>query len=163
MTRTDLARKDGLLIDTNLLVLYIIGHYDPKRITSDKRTHTYTPEDFDLLINFMGLFRRFITTPNILTEVSNLLEGVAYQYGPVLAIVPDLVKNFIEIHQPGHSPMTSRTKEFVESGLSDTVSCSLIEPNYLVLTDDFRLGYYLQNKGFDAVNINNIRSGYFLS
>ncbi|MCY7357876.1 MAG: hypothetical protein LH609_10485 [Rudanella sp.] len=72
MTRAELARKSGLLLDTNLLVLLVIGQYDPKRINGHKRLQSYTSEDYDLLLGFMSLFRTFATTPNILTEVSNL-------------------------------------------------------------------------------------------
>ena len=162
MTRSDLAQKKGLLLDTNLLVLYLIGMYDPSRIVQNKRTNTYTIEDFDLLRSFMSLFRQFITTPNILTEVSNLLEGVSYQYGPVLTELPKLIKNFIELQEPSYSIMTVRNKVFIKFGLSDAVSCAIAEQNYLVLTDDLNLCYYLQNNQFDALNFNHLRSPYFL-
>ena len=162
MTRTDLSRKGGLLIDANLLILYVIGCYDPKRIQKERRTDKYIPEDFDLLLRFMGLFRHFVTTPNILTEVCNLLEGVTYQFGPVLSLLPELVKNFIEIHEPSQLIMAKRNKESIKFGLSDPVACSIVEQNYLLLTDDLRLCYYLQNRGFDALNFNNLRSDYLL-
>ena len=162
MTRADLARKTGLLLDANLLVLYVIGCYDPKRIVQNKRTNSYTPEDFDLLVDFMTQFRQFATTPNILTEVSNLLEGVSYQYGPVLAMLPELIKEFVELHEPSHPIMSSKNKEFIKFGLSDTVFCQVVEQSYVLLTDDFDLCYYLLNNSFDALNFTNLRLGYLL-
>ena len=162
MTSAPLGKKAGLLLDTNLLVLYVIGCYDPKRITKHKRTHTYTPEDFDLLLSFMGQFKQFVTTPNILTETSNLLEGDSYQYGSVLSMLPELIQNFIELYEPSHSVMSSRNKIFVKFGLSDAVSCIVTEQNYLILTDDLKLCYFLQNNSFDALNFNNLRSDYLL-
>ena len=162
MTRADLARKAGLLLDANLLVLYVVGWYDPNRITQNKRTNSYTAEDFDYLVDFMSQFRQFATTPNILTEVSNLLEGVSYQYGPVLAMLPGLIKGFVELHEPSYPIMSSKSKEFVKFGLSDTVSYQVVEQNYVLLTDDFDLCYYLLNNGFDALNFTNLRSGYML-
>jgi len=160
MTRAELARKSGLLLDTNLLVLLVIGQYDPKRINGHKRLQSYTSEDYYLLLGFMSLFRTFATTPNILTEVSNLLEGDSYQYGPVLAIVPQLLAGFgfVELHEPSIPIMSKRNKEFLKFGLSDVVSCSALEQNYLFLTDDLRLCYYLENNGLSARNFNHIRS-----
>lgn len=162
MTRADLARKTGLLLDTNLLVLFIMGAYDPTRIPQNKRTNTYTSSDFNLLLNFMSLFQRFVTTPNILTEVSNLLEGVAYQKGPVLAILPDLVEDFIEMYEPSQALMTTHNKAFSKFGLSDAATCAMAEQDYLILTDDLNLCYYLQNNKFDALNFNNLWSLNYL-
>lgn len=162
MTRADLAQKAGLLLDANLLVLYVIGCYDPKRITQNKRTNRYTAEDFNFLVDLMSRFRQLATTPNILTEVSNLLEGVVYQYGPVLAMLPELMKRFVELHEPSHPIMSDRGKEFIKFGLSDTVSCQVVDQNYVLLTDDFDLCYYLLNNGSDAVNFTNLRTGYLL-
>lgn len=162
MTLADCRTKSGLLLDTNLLVLYVIGQYDPKRINGHKRLQIYTVEDYDLLLRFMSLFRSFATTPNILTEVSNLLEKDSYQYGPVLAIVPKLVAEFVELYEPSYPVMTEREKEFIKFGLSDVVSCAVLEQNYALLTDDLKLCYYLQNNGFSALNFNNLRSGYLL-
>ena len=163
MTRADLARKTGLLLDANLLVLYVVGRYDPKRIAQNKRTNNYTSEGFDLLVDFMNQFRHLATTPNILTEVSNLLEGVSYEYGPVLSMLPELIKGFVELHEPSHSIMISKNKAFVKFGLSNTVCCRVVEQNYVLLTDDFDLCYYLLNNSFDALNFTNLRSGYLLS
>ncbi|GAB2585280.1 PIN domain-containing protein [Spirosoma areae] len=163
MTSITLAKKAGLLLDTNLLVLYVVGYYDPKRITQHKRTNKYTPEDFDLLLSFMAQFKQFVITPNILTEVNNLLEGGSYQYGPILSILPQLTRNFIEIYEPSYLVMTDQNKVFIKFGLSDTVSCKVAEENYLILTDDLKLCYYLQNNGFDALNFNHLRSGYLLA
>ncbi|TAE32224.1 MAG: hypothetical protein EAZ91_04970 [Cytophagales bacterium] len=162
MTPTQLKQKEGLLLDANLLVLYVLGCYDPKRIVQNKRTSTYTEEDFGLLINFMGLFKLYVTTPNILTEVSNLLEGVKYQYGPVLALLPQLVEGFVEIYEPSFDVMKQKETAFLKFGLGDAVSYGLAEQDYLVLTDDLSLCYMLQSRGLDALNFNHLRSDYLL-
>lgn len=163
MTNAALAKKAGLLLDTNLLILFVVGMYDRKRITENKRTSTYTAKDFDLLLDFMDRFQQFVTTPNILTEVSNLLEGVSYQSIPVLAILPELIKNCVELHEPSYPLMTTRSKIFIKFGLSDAVSCDIAERDYVILTDDLKLCYYLQNNGFAALNFNNLRSDYLIT
>ncbi len=65
-------KTKGLLIDSNLLLLYFIGSYNIDLITSYKRTKKYTREDFYTLKDFTNSFNKLVTTPNILTEVSNL-------------------------------------------------------------------------------------------
>ena len=55
-----------------------MGNFQPARITTFKRTQQFVEEDFQLLRLLLGYFDKIITTPNILTEVSNLaghLEG----------------------------------------------------------------------------------------
>jgi hypothetical protein len=70
-------RGNGLLVDTNLLLLYLVGKTNPDRIRNFKRTSRYTVEDFELLDEIMGQFKTLVTTPHILTELSNLgdLQG----------------------------------------------------------------------------------------
>ena len=65
-------KAKGLLIDTNLLLLYFVGAYDPDRIGRFKRTMAFTVDEFLLLATVFQYFNKIITTPNILTEVSNL-------------------------------------------------------------------------------------------
>ena len=67
-----LYKAKGLLIDTNLLLLYFIGTYDPDRIPRFKRTMSFTVDEFLLLDAIFTNFDKVITTPNILTEISNL-------------------------------------------------------------------------------------------
>ncbi len=65
-------RNKGILIDTNLLLLYFIGKYNKSLIQYFKRTQKYVIEDYELSTSVIKFFTRIITTPNILTEVSNL-------------------------------------------------------------------------------------------
>ena len=48
----------GLLVDTNLLLLYLIGRTNKYRIPKFKRTQAYTIEDFDVLERFMAEFKK---------------------------------------------------------------------------------------------------------
>lgn len=40
----------GILIDTNIFLLYLIGSVNRKRISRFKRTIQFVPEDYDLLL-----------------------------------------------------------------------------------------------------------------
>jgi rRNA-processing protein FCF1 len=151
-----LHRKSGVIVDTNILLLYFVGIFDKARISTFRRTQTFVPEDFDTLIGFLQSFDKVVTLPNILSEVSNLLgqlEGKLKQacfecfaYGIDLLDEQYLLSNRIV-----------KTSEFVRFGLTDTAIFELARANYLVLTDDFRLSQYLTAKGLAAVNFNHIR------
>ena len=66
-------RWEGLLIDSNLLLLLFVGLRDRDRIQKFKRTAQFTIRDFERLAAFIRRFKEVVTTPSILTEVSNLL------------------------------------------------------------------------------------------
>jgi hypothetical protein len=64
--------RDGVLLDANLLLLYQIGRFSETAIGNFPHTKQYTVDDYRLLAKVVSLFRSVVTTPNILTEVSNL-------------------------------------------------------------------------------------------
>ncbi len=66
-------RSRGVLVDSNVLLLYFVGAYQRQLVPRFKRTAQFTVEDYDLLVHFLSNFRRIVTTPNILTEVNGLL------------------------------------------------------------------------------------------
>ena len=66
--------QKGILVDTNVLLLYLVGILDTSLIARFKRTQNrgYTEQDFRLVQNLLSLFRQVVTTPQILAELSNL-------------------------------------------------------------------------------------------
>ena len=65
-------KRGGIVIDTNILLLLVVGAYNPNEITQFKRTQKFIPEDYFTLRKLLKLYATVLTTPNILTEVSNL-------------------------------------------------------------------------------------------
>jgi hypothetical protein len=150
-------RSKGLLIDTNLLLLYIIGIYDQDRIPKFKRTMTFTIDEFLLLSTVFDSFDKIITTPSILTEVSNLSGQLpnklhSYFYSEFAIRIPILEERYT------YSGTISASDHFNKFGLTDSGIVDVAKDNYLVLTDDLKLFGYLQNLGIDAINFNHIRS-----
>lgn len=162
MTRQYLRSKAGLVIDTNLLLLYLVGLHDPDRIETFKRTRAYSVDDFDLLVYVINQFGRFSTTPNILTEISNLIEGVQYDDVPLLTVLRDKVNYREEYYVESRGVLSNEDETFVKFGLSDTVLYQLARANYLILTDDLPFCAFLQKKGLPALNFNNLRSDSLL-
>src|SRR5205807_8110288 len=108
----------GLLVDTNLLLLYFVGMYDQERIPRFKRTLTFTIEEFVLLASIFDSFDKVITTPNILTEVSNLSSQLptnlhTHFYGYFASLIP-----FLEEHYTASGTISAST-HFSKFGLTD--------------------------------------------
>ena len=63
-----------MFIDTNLLVLLVVGETDRALISKHRRTRAYRVEDYELLVRLINeTDRQVFVTPNTLTEASNLL------------------------------------------------------------------------------------------
>ncbi len=64
--------QSGLLLDANLLLVLVVGRHNAAWLGRRKRVKEYKASDLDLLVRFVGVFGRILTTPNILTEVNSL-------------------------------------------------------------------------------------------
>jgi rRNA-processing protein FCF1 len=151
-------RNKGLLVDSNLLLLYFVGSYDPARISNFKRTHSkgFREDDFNLLTRLVRLFARIVTTPNILTEVSNLSGQLREDKKQAYYVdFEKLVQSFAE-HYIESKELCALT-HFKSFGLTDSGIIALAMGKFLVLTDDGPLSGYLQNVGIDVINFNHVR------
>ena len=63
--------KRTLLLDANVMLLLCVGLWDRSRISKFKRTRIFTDEDFDLLSQLVAGYGTVVTTPHVLSEVSN--------------------------------------------------------------------------------------------
>ena len=150
------CNREGIILDTNILLLYVVGACDKSRISTFKRTQTFAPEDFDTLWRFLQHFRKVATLPNIITEVSNLLDGLT---GKVRLACFKLLASAVDSLEEHYMPSSavSKVSEFGRLGLTDTAILRLAETKYLVLTDDFDLYGCLASKGCLVFNFNHIR------
>lgn len=149
-------RKKGLLIDTNLLLLYFVGVFDEDVIADFKRTEKYIKDDYYLLINLLDKIQPWVTLPNILTEVSNLSNQLAGnkkdEYFTVFAKgITVLEEHYLESRE------IAKTQEFKKFGITDAGIKTLAPQKYLILTDDFRLSQYLEKQKIDVINLNHLR------
>jgi hypothetical protein len=148
-------RSAGLLIDANLLLLYFVGSTNKQRIPEFKRTQSYAIEDFELLAAFVERFAKVVTTPNVLTEVSNLatLHGSELQrFRLVLQTAAEVMEeHYIESRHAASDP------HFERLGITDAGISILSGRGPLVLTDDLPLYVTLCERRIDAINFNHIR------
>jgi hypothetical protein len=85
------ARVNGILVDTNLLVLLIVGSVNRDRVSRFKRTSGYLSADWDLLIGILEQISRRYTLPHVLAEVSALTD----LKGPELESARTVMRNLI--------------------------------------------------------------------
>lgn len=153
-------RGKGVLVDTNLLLLYVVGQYDTSRITQFKRTSQFSVDDYHLLCRVIGGFATRAATPNVLTEVSNLAAqlGEPARHNCLRQFstqIPMLDERYIE------SRDAATHDRFAEIGLTDAALWLAASTGLLVVTDDFRLYGLLTSQGIDAINFNHIRTYYW--
>ena len=149
--------SNGLLIDTNLLLLFLVGLYDRSYIDSFKRTRQYTAEDFDLVRRLARPFHKLITTPHILAELSNLsLTMSSRRVAEYFSLVIGVLKRMKETYAQKDT-LLQRTL-LPKVGFTDL---SILEAakryEYLVLTDDFKAAGLLQAVRCDVINLNHLR------
>jgi hypothetical protein len=66
--------QGGILVDTQLWVLYIVGSVNPERVGQFKRTRSYSLPDYYLLRSILRVHRRIYTVPHVMAEVGNLCD-----------------------------------------------------------------------------------------
>nr|VFJ97897.1 MAG: hypothetical protein BECKLFY1418B_GA0070995_111010 [Candidatus Kentron sp. LFY] len=64
----------SVLIDTNLLVLLVVGLCNRDYISTHKRTRIFSVEDYDLLLKEIEGFEVIWITSHCIAEASNLLK-----------------------------------------------------------------------------------------
>ena len=148
---TGLGRIPSLLIDTNLLVLFVVGSVAPHRIETFKRTSKYNKADFDLLLRLLSQADRLYTLPHVLSEVSNLtdLPGVLRRQG--LQVLKQTMALLVEPHLP--SLRASEEDVYGRLGLTDAaISSAARELGCAVLTDDLDLYLVLSRRHAEVIN-----------
>ncbi len=150
-------RSAGVLVDTNLLLLYFVGTCDRDQIERFRRTRDrFVAEDFETLMRVFRSFDTVVTTPHVLTEVSNLLGHLS---GRTRTKCFGLFAQHVSLMNEKHTPARDLggRPTFVKFGIADA-SIEDAAQGYLVLTDEFPLANYLGSKGLDVLNFNNIRT-----
>ncbi|CAI0849372.1 Uncharacterised protein [Serratia quinivorans] len=144
------------LIDTNLLLLFVIGSVDNGSfIGVSNRLKKFSYDDYQLLIDFLDKHKKFATTPYILTEVSNLIDlwdSAADEAFKTLKLVSELAE-VIDV-----SPKTDTNHEnFFRYGLTDVniLKIALTRP---ILTNDERLSSF----AYSICPIDNIIPWYLI-
>ena len=117
---------------------------------------SFTVEEFELLATIIGQFDVLITTPHVLTEVSNLAGRLpARLHIPFRTFFANVINQLLE--QNASAADLSLAPHFVRFGIADT-AISLVAPGkYFVLTEEVALYSLLSANGVDVMNFNHVR------
>jgi hypothetical protein len=145
-----------VMLDSNLLVLLIVGTADRSYISRHKRLKTYTEDDFDLLQQLLTDMSAVIVTPNILTETSNLASQIeeparTHIAGAFRAFVSLAEERYIDSKQAVEQP------EFRRLWLTDVGILEEMNSACVLLTADRDLYLAALHRGWKAENFNYLR------
>jgi len=150
-------RSAGLLVDTNLLLLYLIGKTNPNRISNLKRTDKYSIKDFELLASFMANLRSLAVTPHILTEVSNLGNLQGKERAEFRSWFARIIEQATEYCDESRLVVKDERILFDRLGLTDAAIVALGRHSFLFLTDDLELYITLAKRGVETINFSHLR------
>ena len=122
----------GYFIDSNLLVLLVVGAVDRAAIGRRRRVREFTPEDYDRLVTIAGV-GPVLVTPNTLTEASNLLKDESdtrFQQALGRMVAGGSDEHWVS------SARAVRDPAFPRLGLTDVVLLEAISVEMPLLTTD---------------------------
>ncbi len=152
-------RNKAIIVDSNLLLLFLIGLFDKRSITSfSERLSRYSIEDYDYLITLVK-DKIIVITPNIITEISSL-SGKFKRRKEFFEFLGNYIPSLNELYVQSSSVVIKNT--FVKFGITDATIIELSKQGITTLTDDFDLFYYLSNQSYSAINFTQLRSPYIL-
>lgn len=146
-----------MALDSNLLLLLIVGFAEKTYISRHKRLRQYTDLDFDLLTELLDGSAPIITTPNTLTETSNLVVyGVAEPLRTkMLLTLRELINRSDERRRLSRD--ASQEPEFSSLGLADCVWLGCLDQETAFITDDLDLFNAASSRGVTAFNFTRLR------
>jgi hypothetical protein len=125
----------GYFIDSNLLLLYIVGSQGRDLIARHRRLEGYSVTDYELLIDFLALASEVLVTPNTLTETSNLIRQHrepqrSQLMGRLRAVIQDSQEVSVASLEAADNPV------FESFGLTDAVLLEVATAQTPLLTVD---------------------------
>lgn len=153
-----LARARSVLIDANLLLLLVAGSLDSSLVGTGRhrRLLEFDPQDLELLDKALDGKRKLLTTPHILSEVSNLVRQVDEPLKTNLTVqLGHLIERLDERY--AEATFLAGAPAFPRFGLTDAAISELAAEAGCVLTMDAPLYQWVLGMGFPAVNFNHLR------
>jgi hypothetical protein len=148
------------LLDTNILLMWLVGLTGPSLFVTFKRVDTFQASDFVLLSRFLQPFRKLITTPHVLAEVSNFIDQAPlHRRKDLIASLKAFVDRYPEHYEA--AAILIHRDEFTAFGLTDT-GLSALSADAVIVTTDFRLSGRIQALGGNSVNFNHLRTSDLL-
>ena len=150
-------RLSGAFLDTNLLVLYLVGSYEPAFVPKFKRTSMYTEQDYQWLKEYVDKFSRIVVTPQVLAEAWNFLEKINEQkFKQFISSIMNTLYLIDEHYIAKDLILDNRGFNYI--GITDvSIILAAKSTGCLVLTDDLRAYSHFASNNIETININHLR------
>ncbi len=154
-------RLSVALLDTNLLVLWLVSLTDASLLATFKRVNTFVEEDLTLLAQLLRRFDSLMTTPHVLAEVSNFVDHAPMYRRDDLKTS---LRRFIEAHRETYEAAVQLIsyQEYHALGVADTGLLALSH-HTTVITVDHQLWNRILAAGGSCINFSYARSHQLLS
>jgi hypothetical protein len=145
-----------LALDTNILLLWIVGVATGRVL--GKRLKAYSDDDLAILQTCIDGHDRFIVTPNVWTEVSNIwdygIDGIARR--TIQQTLSDAIQLNLEFSKPSRE--IAADPDFDRLGLTDCAWLAVLDQTTTLITDDVALCDTAVSRGLKAVNFTRLRA-----
>lgn len=149
--------RAGLLIDTNLLVLFTVGSVNRGRIENFKRTRQYTEHDYELLLRVIERFSPLYTVAHVMAEASNPTDLTGIERLRDRHVLKETIAILQEPEMP--SARAAQSRPYEDLGLVDAAIAAVArEHKCAVLTDDLDLYLALSREGLPVLNFTHLRA-----
>ena len=150
-----------ILIDSNALLVLIIGLIDEDLVSKHKRTSIYTKKDFHDLVQVIGSHEKLLVLPNIWTEVDNLLNNFTgnhkwQYYNHFKNIVEKSSEKYLQTEQG------AKSHSFIELGLTDSLILDIGTECDFIITSDSLLSDHAKALGIKVYDMVENRNMDFL-
>lgn len=149
----------GLLIDTNFLILLLIGRHGADKIRLCSRTSKYTVNDYLFIESMLATGAKLILTPHSLAEISNLTfdklfhgEGLKRYFTHVVTAITNADERFVE------KEVLLAEDNLLRFGFTDMANVIVAKGGCAVLTEDDDLFKHLLSLDYPVMNLDIIRT-----
>jgi len=151
----------AVLVDSNLLLVWIIGMVEPSHVKDFSRTSAYTEDDFNLLIEYLDRFDIVVILPNVATEVNSLFGKLTGKYLLAAhAILAQGIREWSERYVPSADAVD--VPAFAHLGITDSAIIIAAREGMQIITDDSLLHRALLEEGAAVENFTHMRTRNWL-
>ena len=146
-----------IIIDSNSLIVLILGLINPSLINKHSKTSIYDEEDFRTLVEVIKDIKRIIVLPNIWTEVDNLLNKFTGGYKDLyVQKIIQTIKETSEIYL--ESQTVENNYSFYDLGLTDTLILEYAKNCEMLITSDSQLSDYAKANGITVFDLKELKN-----
>lgn len=146
-----------IIIDSNSLLVLLLGLINPSLINTHSKTSIYDEEDYHTLVDVIQDINNVIVLPNIWTEVDNLLNKLSGGYKDlyiqkIVQTIKETSEKYIE------SKVVENNYAFYDLGLTDTLILEYAKDCEMLITSDSQLSDYAKANGVTVFDLKELKN-----